>query len=103
MKPPRVAELMECSNETLMVWAEAIKREADRRRLKIDVMEVHPGNVGPDGKPIPPIIRLMPKLVKAPPAVVAKVEALVDALTRPEHRETCGLRLYGPPAACTCS
>jgi hypothetical protein len=94
---------MECSNETLMVWAEAIKREADRRHLVIDVMEINPGNVGPDGKPLPMVIRLMPKLVKTPPAVLAKVEALIDGLTKGEHKETCGLRLYGPPAACSCS
>lgn len=78
-----VPELMEVSNETLMLWASMLGEESRRRKLILDSLEVHPGSVGPGGKPLPVLIRVMKKLTMSPPALVAKVEALIDGSRTP--------------------
>ncbi len=76
MKSLTKAELMESSNETLVLWASMIQDEADRRQVNIEVIAVHPGNVV-EGKPTPPAVRLLRSLLMLPPQDIAKLDVIV--------------------------
>jgi len=78
---PTKAELMEISNETLVLWAQLVRNEADRRQLNIEAIPVHPGNVE-GGKPIPVVVRLLRRLPTLPPADIAKLDQLVESWVR---------------------
>ena len=71
------ADLMEVSNETLAAYASMIQSEAGRRRLNLEAVPVHAGNVAA-GKPAPLLIRVIKKVPTLPPADLAKLEALID-------------------------
>lgn len=71
------AALMECSNETLVLWASMIQDEADRRQVNIEAVAVHPGNIQ-DGVPTPPAVRLLRSLLTLPPADIAKLDTIVS-------------------------
>jgi len=76
---------MEISNETLALWADMVQQEVTRRRLNLDVVPVHPGNVE-QGKPLPHVVRVLKKLTGLPPADLAKLETLMDGWTAARER-----------------
>ena len=70
-------ELMECSNETLALWANMLQNEASRRKLNLEAVPIHGGNVV-KGRPIPLLVRVLKKAASLPPADLAKVEVLMN-------------------------
>lgn len=75
-------DLMEVSDETLILWASMVKDEVERRHIGVQVVELHPGQVE-RGKPIPVVVRVLTKIAKLKPQDVAKVEVLIDGLSKP--------------------
>jgi hypothetical protein len=80
------AELMEISNETLVLWASMIQDEADRRKVNIEAIPVHPGNVK-DGRPSPPAVRLLRSLLTLPPTDIAKLDQIVAGWSKARRDE----------------
>ncbi len=72
------AELMEVSNETLVLWAAMIQDEAERRGVNIEAIQVHPGNVQENGTPTPTAVRLLRSLTMLPPSDLAKLDQIVQ-------------------------
>ena len=75
-------ELMECSNETLALWYNMIEEECARRKLNLDAILLHPGNVV-KGKPVPLLVRVLKQVGGLGPSDLAKVETLLTSWRTP--------------------
>jgi hypothetical protein len=71
-------ELMEMSNESLLLVYNQVSSELDRRRLRAEAIALHPGNAA-GGKPTPLLIRVLKRLPTLAPADLAKIETLCEA------------------------